>query len=308
MNRAASVAASLALLVAGCKSAPRPFPEPTRVEVPPSRIVFEPPLQQEIVERSVTTRGEQVAGQPAQEESVTAMMTSRFDPEGEGYKLTQAIPEVTVTRNGEPVDNPLVALVTRFALEVRLAKDGSFVELLNPEAAEKAVRETFPAPEQAEEVLKYFTANALEAQAREEWKNKYGEFLGHDVFPGMAWYGLEGITTTSGQELSYVLQRKVVGIRQGDAGRELVIELSCPTRAEAAQKPEAMKALLEQSGVGSLEPSLSCTGEQVIALEPFAPVSNTLEVNATPTLDDGKKVSLILKRAVRTEQVGSTQR
>lgn len=302
MNRVASIA-SLALVVAACKSAPQPFPEPTQVQTPPSRIVFQPPLQKEVVERSTTTRAEQ--GQAGMvEESVTATMNSRFDAEGQGFKLTQAISSVEVTRNGERIDNPLVSLVTRFEVIVKLAEDGSFVELLNPEAAEKAVRETFPDARQAEEILKYFTADALEAQAREEWRNKYGEFLGRDVYQGMAWYGLEGISTSAGEEISYVLQRKVVGVRQGDFGRELVIEYSCPLKSELAQNADAMQRLLEEKGAPALDPTVTCSGEQRVALEPFMPLTNTLEVTASPTLKNGQKVSLILKKNVRTETEG----
>lgn len=305
MIRVAMAVASLAVLFA-CKSAPKPFPEPTQVAAAPVRADFKPPLAQEIVERSVTSRAEQVVGGSNVEESVTATLQSSFEKLEDGYRLTQVMPEVIVVRNGQRVENPLVQFVTKLPIIVKLAPDGSFVELMNPQDVERVIRESFP-QQQADAILKYFASNALEAQARREWNAKYGAFLGRDVAPGFAWYAVESIATNVGQEVPFVLERKVRGVRQGERGRELVIDFACPTSPSTAANPDAMQATLEEQGGPALDPSLSCRGEQIVALDPFLPVSSTLEVTANATLETGAKANLLFMRTVRTEQPAVTE-
>lgn len=294
-------AAAATGVVAACKAAPRPFPEQGQVAATPVRVSFVPPEGTPIIERLFTTRSEGAdAGSDTQ--GVQATLTSTFERSGDGWLLTQRLSEVKAERDGASVESPFLALMTRFPIRLRLAKDGAFVRLANPEDAEAAIRATFPDPEQAAVVLRYLTPEAIETQAKIEWNGKYGELLGRDVLPGHAWYAWETIPLVAGAELGYVLERKVAQLRQGQQGRELVLSLSCPASPDAAANSLAMRGLLESHDDPALDPTVACGGEQIIGLEPFVPRSLRLELSAAPKDAAGAPRRLTMTRTMRTEQ------
>ncbi|MGA9521804.1 MAG: hypothetical protein WBV82_10080 [Myxococcaceae bacterium] len=278
------------LFMVGCKAGPRPFPEPQ--EPPPEaiRIEFEPPRGRTLVEHSTVTRTKRDPEGTAHKERVEATLHSRFEPNDEGYVFTQEIPSVRVTRDGVPVESPLVQLVTGFPLRVQLAKDGAFVRLLNPEDAEAAVRKAFPKPEEAEAVLRFFTPGALEAQARREWDSRYGELFGRNLRKGSVWYGVETLEV-GGEQHPYLVERRVEGTKPTVEGRDLVIHLGCPATVQAAADPEAARQVLEAADIEEVRP-VECDGEQLVALNPFLPRSTILEVRSGP---------VVFRREVRTE-------
>ncbi|MBX5481432.1 MAG: hypothetical protein IRZ16_06235 [Myxococcaceae bacterium] len=292
--------------LAGCKAAPRPFPAPdeTRVIAEPIRAEFHPPEGQPIRERSTQTRVEAPSGGAPATEVLEAEMESTFTRDGEDWRLVQRVPSVKLTENGTEVQNELAQLVTKFPITVRIASDGSFVELLNAEEIETALREAFPDPRMQEMVLSSFTPQAVEQEAKSEWTSKYGDLLGRDLRAGMAFYTVESVGTSRG-DVAFVLERKVTGTRLGDEGREVVFELSCPTKAEKAANPEAAQQALTAKGNPELEPSVKCKGSQVLGLEPFVPRSTQLEVNALLGADTKEPLEMIFTRKVQTEKVGA---
>ena len=294
-----ATAAAFALVVA-CKAGPRPFPDADAPAASPVRVAFVPPERTPIVERLSTTRVEGGDG-GTETQTVHATLTSTFERSDDGWILTQRLSDVRAERRGAEVDSPFLALMTRFPIKLRLATDGAFVRLANPEDAEAAILATFPDPQQAAVVLRYLTPDAIEKQAKLEWNGKYGDLLGRDVLPGHAWYAWEVVPLADGAELGYVLERKVTETRASDAGRELVIALGCPTTPEAAANSMAMRTLLESRDEPTLEKTLVCAGEQVIGLDPFVPRSMRLELTAAPKDPSGAERRLALTRTMRTQ-------
>ena len=296
-----ATAAAIALVVA-CKAAPRPFPDADAPVASAFRVAFVPPERTPIVERLSTTRVEGGDG-GTETQTVHATLTSTFERSDDGWVLTQRLSDVRAERGGAEVDSPFLALMTRFPIKLRLAADGAFVRLANPEDAEAAIRATFPDPEQAAVVLRYLTPDAIEKQAKLEWNGKYGDLLGREVVPGHAWYAWEVVPLAGGAEMGYVLERKLIQARPSDGGRELVIALACPTSPEVAANSAAMRALLESRDEPTVEKTLVCSGEQVIGLEPFVRRSMRLELTAAPKDPSAGERRLALTRTMRTQEL-----
>ena len=293
---------AVAFVGVGCKSAPQPFKGEPDVAPATVRVDFKPAAGETIVEESFTQRTER-RGQTQVQEVVRTTMESRFDRRERGWSFSQAITQIEVTHNGQRIDNPLVQLVTKFPLRVRLAEDGAFVELENPEEVTRAVQESFPNPEEAKVMLQYFAPEALEAQVRREWEGKYGGLLGREVGPGNALYQVESTTTGDGEEIFYVVERKVAGVRTRDHGQELVLTITCPLRPDDAALPEQMRARLDEAGTPPLNASVRCEGEQVVGLTPFAPRGTAQQVTAKVD-GEGGPVEILLVKEMKTVSVG----
>jgi hypothetical protein len=269
--------------------------------------LFQPALGKTLVERSLTVRTESfvtpdLKGTPWTE-SVEATVRSRFEAGERGtWRLTQEVSSVALKRNGEAVQNRLAELVTRFPLKLELAADGAFVRVLEPEAAEAAVRATF-GPEEAESLLPFFSAQALEQQAKREWEAKYGGLFGRDLAVGQTFYALEALGLTSGKQLEYAVERRVLGKVVTAYGEALVLELRCLGVLEGAAKAEVRRLMTEQ-GVKALEPSVLCEGRQEVVGSPFVPVSTRMRLVAHPkALDGTSPVEIALERVAAVQRV-----
>lgn len=283
-----------------CKAAPQPFAEETVVSAVPVRPAFNPPQDVAITERSSQVRVERRAGGPPATEAVEARLQSTFVREKAGWRLTQRVPSIRLLQNGAELHSELAQLVTKFPITVQLASDGSFVQLLNASEIEEALRSAFEDPRQVEVVLAAFTPEAVERQSRAEWMNKYGDLLGRDLVPGMAFYGVETVGTSRG-EITFVVERRVTGTRLGEHGRELVLSLSCPVESAQTADPIAAQRALDDRGNPELEKSVKCHGEQVVGLDPFVPRATTLEVKAVATPSGEEPLEVVFTRKVRTD-------
>lgn len=290
---------SLALVALfACKSAPKPFPDDPSAPVPAVRIRFAPKDGTELRERLVNLRTERSSAGELQE-SVTFVMNSRFERAGEGWMLTQTVPEVSISVNGQKIESNLAQLVTKFPVQVRLAADGTFVRLLNDQQIVDVVRAELP-EDASEQLVSAFSPEAIEEQTRKEWNDKYGELLGRELAEGSAWYTVESLLTTQG-EVTYVLEHAFSGTRTGEQGLEVVISHNCPTSPDKAKRADAMEAALQAKGNPALEPSITCAGQQVLAVDPFVPLSNTLEVRARGKEPSGQPFDVSFNREVRRE-------
>lgn len=272
---------------ASCRSTARPKSALEALPVlkapsEPLRIDFLPQAGKVLTERSGISRVESFPdGRKVREEKVASTLTTRFDsnPEG-GWLLTQQATSVEVTRDGQPVKDPLVTLVTLFPLKVALSKDGSFVRLANPGDVEEAVKKAFTSPGQAAAVLQFFTPDAIEKQAREEWADKYGGLFGRNLAVGEVLYSLESFGLSTGAEVTYAVERKVEGEAETGLGRAVVLSVRCLSDPAQATHRPALEKLLEEHGAPRLEPSVKCEGQQAVSPRPFAPVRSWMKLEA----------------------------
>lgn len=281
--------------VAGCaREKGGPTFETDEAQSRPARLSFAPPPGRLLHERSVTTRAD-----PDGTEKVEATITSRYDRQQDGWLLTQWVPQVKVTRNEQEVPpQPLVDLVSKFPLKVQLAADGAFIQFTNPGDAQAAVRSTFANPEQERQVMAFFTPEAIEKQARQEWEDRYGGLFGRDLSEATVLYTVESFALSDGTQVRYVLERRFKDVAPSAQGDAAVLAMRCIGRAEEVAKIPAAARALEASGDASLEPSVSCDGQQIVALAPFLPVKRWLRLSARPKAGNGALVDVTLSREV----------
>jgi hypothetical protein len=297
----------LMVLLASCRTARTPPASAvtpravTATPLPPGktlRFEFAPAAGKTFVEESRVSRREAPLGGngPGHGETVSASLSSRLDAAADGWSVLQRVSAVSITRDGKLWEDPLVRLVTQFPIKISVTAAGDFHALLNPADAAEAVRKTFSNPIERDTLLRYFTPEALESQARREWDQKYAGILGKDLGQGTALYSVETLGMTTGSEVRYVMERTLAGTATSPWGEAVVLSVHCIAKPEEARDPAAVRMLLDRDDV-SLEPSSRCEGQQVIARSPFVPVRSWLSFHATPEpKGDAPKVEVSLDR------------
>ncbi len=173
----------VALAATACSTRTSPPPlAPAPAAPPPLRLEFRPPTDVALIE-TVKSSLRWGAAPGAQEVELTT--DSRFTSERGGWLLSQRVTQASTTQDGAPVETPVDDILLRLTMQVRLAADGTFVDLLNPEAVEAALHEVVPEGATGVEALeRYFHPEAVEVRARREWELKYGGLYGRGLSEG----------------------------------------------------------------------------------------------------------------------------
>ncbi len=230
-----------------------------------------------MTERVQSTRTVERGG-AKQSEEVQMSTVTRFTPAENGWQLQQTVTQARMTRGGAPVETVVGEVLTRAPLRVRLAADGAFVKVLNPDEALKALRQAVPAGQQAGALEAFFAPESVESRTRREWEAKYGGLLQRNLSVGQHTWAVDGFPTGEGEVL-YVLERTVTGTELTDQGNALVLGLKC-LDAVPEDAPSELREVLEEEGSPALTPGVTCEGEQVVARGYFVPMRRNLTVHA----------------------------
>jgi hypothetical protein len=219
-------------------------------------------------------------GAEAGAQEVALTTDSRFTSEQGGWRLTQGVTQAGTTRDGVPVETPVDAILLRLSMKVRLATDGTFVDLLNPEAVEAALHEVVPEDATGVEALeRYFHPEAVEVRARREWEQKYGGLYGRGLEEGQKAWTVSTVTLGE-REVTYLLERTFTGTLLTEHGEAVTFALRCvglPGEGSAEAGP--VRAVLEAAGNPELSPGVQCEGEQVLGRGRFLPVRRSLTLS-----------------------------
>jgi hypothetical protein len=261
---------------------------------PPVVLEFEPPGRKTLTERSTWTRTESrdegVDAKGRSVQTVEATLLSRYEPiRSGGWMLTQWVSAVVVTREGRASDDPWVRVVKGFPLKLKLAGDGVFLQLLNPQDGEAAARQASNAPGQPEVVSQLFSAQALEERTRREWEAKYGALFHRQLLPGSARYAFDWFGTSEGRQIPYLIERTFSGTTGTDFGEGLVFSIRCISQIDKEPDPQTIRNAFPEEDLSKLDSSVACTGQDLLARKPFVPVKSWISVTASPDSTDGRR-------------------
>jgi hypothetical protein len=267
----------LLVLATGCHRQKPPSLMPSKGEPPPLRLDFRPPVGRVLTETGTTTRTVTHAGAQVAEEAEVRMET-RYTPASGGWLMTQAVTRTSLTRAGTPVNTLADAVLRRFALQVKLAADGAFVDAMEPEAAQQALHEVAPAGADVGALEAFFAPDAVEARARHEWEVKYAGLFRRNLVEGQRTWVVDRFPAGEG-EVTYVLERIVTGTEASVYGDALTLGLRCLDKVSEGA-PKELREAWEAAGSPALTPGVTCEGEQVVARALFVPVRRSLTVHA----------------------------
>ncbi len=271
------VCVALAATACSTRTSPPPL-APAPAAPPPLRLEFRPPTDVALIEtvKSSLRRG---ATSGAQEVELTT--DSRFTSEQGRWLLTQRVTQASTTQDGAPVETPVDDILQRLTMKARLAADGTFVDLLNPEAVETALHEVVPEGATGVEALeRYFHPEAVEVRARREWELKYGGLYGRGLSEGQKTWTVSTVMVDA-HVLTYLLERTFTGTLLTEHGEAVTFALRC-VGLPREDSPDAgpVRAVLEAAGRPELSPGVQCEGEQVLGRGRFLPVRRSLTVRA----------------------------
>lgn len=223
-----------------------------------------------------------------------AKITVRKGPDGYSVAFTPL--SFTMTEDGEPVDNPILAFVQNIAVTYELDGDGELVGINGLESLfEEFIASLSPGlPPNVAEML---NEDAFRYKTVQEWEARIGQFVGADVEIGDVWAGVEQVPLPVGGSMRFYSVTKFAEQVKFDGVDCVRIQFSFNTDADALK--DFMGAVWEDLAdmVGTEEkPSVSNSevvgkGERIIDPTTMLIYSETSERTFKTTVDmPGHKV------------------
>ncbi|MBN1906570.1 MAG: hypothetical protein JW927_15900 [Deltaproteobacteria bacterium] len=120
----------------------------------------------------------------------------------EGWDIESQTLNTIMMKNGEEIQSPLFALISKLTITYRIDSSGNMKDLIGYDRVLEAVKSQYP-PEVAENVSAGINIDAIRQREFSEWKNRVGDFLGKKFSIGDTWEHDASYILPNGDKISY---------------------------------------------------------------------------------------------------------
>lgn len=160
------------------------------------RFEFNPPNGAIFEQTSTRTRTLETSSGPRTDVSETKSRET-VSKTADGFAIKSKFIHSTISRNGQPIANPISAAMEGLEVTFTIGKDGQLREIEGFSGIIDAVKAKFPGPV-AQMMIPLFNEDSLVQRERAEWDGRYGGFAGKTVEIGDVWVGEDDYPLPSG--------------------------------------------------------------------------------------------------------------
>jgi hypothetical protein len=157
---------------------------------------FNPPDGAVFEQTSTRTRTVELPSGPRKDVSETKSRET-VSKTRDGFAIKSKFIHSTISRNGQPIANPISAAMEGLEVTFTVGKDGQLREIKGFSGIIDAVKSKFPGPV-AQMMIPLFNEDSLVQRERAEWNGRYGGFVGKTVEIGDVWVGEDDYPLPSG--------------------------------------------------------------------------------------------------------------
>jgi hypothetical protein len=122
-----------------------------------------------------------------------------------GWDIESQTLNTIMMKNGEEIQSPLFALISKLTITYRIDSNGNMKDLIGYDRVLEAVKSQYP-PEVAENVSAGINIDAIRQREFTEWKNRVGDFLGKKFSIGDTWEHDTSYTLSNGVKIKYKIK------------------------------------------------------------------------------------------------------
>lgn len=153
----------------------------------PIQFQFNPPGGAVFEQTSTRTRTLETPSGPRTDVSETKSRET-VSKTADGFAIKSKFIHSTISRNGQPIANPISAAMEGLEVTFTVGKDGQLREIKGFSGIIDAVKAKFPGPV-AQMMIPLFNEDSLIQRERAEWDGRYGGFVGKSAEIGDVWVG-----------------------------------------------------------------------------------------------------------------------
>jgi hypothetical protein len=185
----------------------------------PERVSFRfaPPDGTDCTQMLSVTRTKVFAGLGSQVDRWESVTRLDFERSDDGYTVTATPVSLEMSRDGEPVQDPVRDLLEDIVIRYRIGSDGRIQSVQGFEGLREKLQAAFP-PEVAANLAPLLSEEALVAREKAEWDARVGDFAGREFALGDSFESELPFTLPDGESLVYTTRTSIPALEPCAAG------------------------------------------------------------------------------------------
>lgn len=255
----------------------------------PIRFEFNPPDGAVFEQTSVRTRTLELPTGPRTDVSETKSRET-VSKSKDGFEIKSKFIHSTISRNGQPIANPVSAAMEGLEVTFTVGKGGQLRDIKGFSGIIDAVKAKFPGPV-AQMMIPLFNEDSLVQRERAEWEGRYGGFVGKTVEIGDVWVGEDDYPLPSGGTAKFYSATTFDSIVDCGGKKCVRIKFNYDTSSEDLAKlvGEAAEALAKAAGADSsvvqLTSGIDITGSGERIVDPSTMIIQSERIERTIKLE-----------------------
>lgn len=192
---------------------------------------FEPGENISFVEKLTSTKEKTMGDKGTQlDESIVTSKITITRTES-GWNILVEPESVSMKRNGEIINNPIVNLLSSAVVTYKVDAEGNIVDVNGYELLIEGISKQVP-PKVFEQLSRIVNVEVMKAKAFAEWKGRFGDFAGAEVEVGDSLAGSMPYQIPNGLTINYNMETKISAIEPCGKTRCVRIDQVYDSRAD----------------------------------------------------------------------------
>ncbi len=155
-----------------------------------------------------------------------------------GWEVLVQPQSITMKRDGEQVENPIVKLLSSAVITYSLSPDGNILDVAGYDAFINSIATVVP-PEVFSQLSPVLNVDAMKAKEIAEWNGRYGDYLGVEVNVGDKFTATVPFQLPNGSAIEYEVETNIAALEPCGTGTCVRIHQVYDSDARNAAKMSA---------------------------------------------------------------------
>jgi len=250
---------------------------------------FNPPDGAVYEQTSTRTRTLEMASGPRTDVSETKSRET-VSKTGDGFAIKSKFLHSTISRDGQPIANPISAAMEGLEVTFSIGPDGQLREIKGFSGIIDAVKAKFPGPV-AQMMIPLFNEDSLVQRERAEWEGRVGGFVGKSAEIGDVWTGEDDYPLPTGGKAKFYSATTFDSFVDCGGKKCVLVKFAYNSSSEDLAKlvGKAADSLAKNAGaepgVATLASGVEITGSGQRIVEPSTMIIHSEKVERTIKLE-----------------------
>lgn len=192
---------------------------------------FAPKDGLECTQKLTTIREKQLGEAGIQKDESVSTTKITYKKTKDGWDIIIQPIDATMKRNGQEINNPVIALLAKISTVYKLDKQGHIKDIVGYDKIIEILNSQF-SPDVVKKIAPYFNAETMKQKAISEWNGRTGDYIGKTVSVGDVWEQDVPFTLPNGVNLGYKIKTLIKKQSSCANSKCLLIEQSYNSKAE----------------------------------------------------------------------------
>lgn len=196
---------------------------------------FAPGDKTSFIQKLTTTKEKDMAEKGRQlDESISTTKITMTKTKN-GWDLLAEPQSISMMRNGQKIDNPILSLLSSAVIKYKLDSDGNIIDVEGYEAFIDGISKQVP-PQVFQQLSPVLNVEAMKAKEVAEWNGRIGDYIGAEVEIGDSFAATVPFQLPNGSTINYNVKTNISGVEPCSENKCVRIDQVYDSKADSVAK------------------------------------------------------------------------